>query len=254
MSVFNRKPYWPARKVSRGYVGRALGTLACLFLACASLSAAAEPAATTLDGPKEVVEGTLEQLRTAVISRHDEIVRDPILALVVVDTIVTPHVDVEQVARSVLGKHWRGASDAQRQRFTEEFRRLLLRMYSIQVTEYTAIEIVYQPAQIASSGTEAVVPTRVALPDRQPIPIDYRLRNRDGAWKVYDIVVDGISLISTYRSTFSEEVNRNGFDGLIARLAEKNRQAVSAAGTSLSLGNAHGPARQTGAAVAAGKR
>lgn len=238
MSVFNRKLYWLAHDFSRGCTRRVLGILACLFLAYASLPATAEPAATTPDGPKEVVEGTLEQLRAAVISRRAEIARDPLITHMVVDTIVTPHVDIEQVARMVLGKHWRGASEAQRQHFIEEFRQLLLRMYSVQVTEYTAVQIVYLPAQVASSGTEAVVPTRVSLPDRQPIPIDFRLHNRDGVWKMYDIVADGISLISTYRSTFSEEVNRNGIDGLIAHLVEKNRQAISPAGTFPSLGNA----------------
>ncbi|HEB95597.1 MAG TPA: ABC transporter substrate-binding protein, partial [Sedimenticola thiotaurini] len=135
--------------------------------------------------------------------------------------------DFERMSRLALGRHWRKASEQQRQAFVAAFRQLLVRTYATALLNYSDEQIVYKPLRQEPTGKEAVVNTLVSEPGGAPVPIDYRLHlGSDGHWRVYDVIVDGVSLVSNYRSSFGSEIRRRGMDGLIRKLETMGGQEV----------------------------
>lgn len=143
---------------------------------------------------------------------------------------ILPHFDFERMSRMVLGKHWNKASKEQQQQFVTEFRSLLIRTYASALTKYRNQAIEYKPFRAQPGDTDVVVRTQIVQPGAQPLPIDYSLIKKEDGWKVYDVVIEGVSLVTNYRGQFSTEVRQSGMDGLIQRLAEKNKQGSAAAG------------------------
>lgn len=141
---------------------------------------------------------------------------------------ILPHFDFERMSRMVLGKHWSKASKEQQQQFITEFRSLLIRTYASALSKYRNQTIEYKPMRAQPSDTDVTVRTQIVQPGGQPLPIDYSLIKRDDGWKVYDVVIEGVSLVTNYRGQFSTEVKQSGMDGLIQRLADKNKQPSSA--------------------------
>jgi phospholipid transport system substrate-binding protein len=135
---------------------------------------------------------------------------------------VLPHMDFRAMSQSVLGKHWRSASKGEQSSFANEFSQLLVRTYGTALLNYSGQSIDYKPAQLSSGGKVAVVRTRVPNAGGSPVAIDYRLRNQGSSWKVVDLKVGGVSLVSNYRTSFSNEVGQIGVSGLIKKLKEKN--------------------------------
>lgn len=207
----------PSRSLSAN--GRVLVLALCLW----SASIVATEDGSSVD-PGGVVESTIEELRSAVTEQRDAIEDDPTITYELVDRILTPHLDSTRVARWVLGKHWRQASPEQRQQFIDEFRQLLLRSYAVQASDYTDVVVTYLPATFNDDSTRSMVSTRVAQDGKTPVRIDYRMHNKNGGWQVYDVRVEGISLVSTFRSGIQAEINQYGIDGLISHLREKNRK------------------------------
>jgi phospholipid transport system substrate-binding protein len=124
-----------------------------------------------------------------------------------------------------MGRFWREASEAQKVAVTEQFRELLVRTYATALLGYSGEQIEYLPVKYQAGDDRVMIPTRIAANNAPPIPINYRLRlNGEQKWQVYDVVIDGASLITTYRSQFATVIRRQGIDGLIARLAEQNSQ------------------------------
>lgn len=145
-----------------------------------------------------------------------------------VDAKVLPHFDFNLMTRYALGKYWRQASPAQQEALVKEFRILLVRTYSSSLSTYKNQTIDYKPLRMQPSDTDVTVKTVVKQPGGQPpIPIDYSLQKNPDGWKVYDVVVDNISLVTNYRSSFANEIRQSGIDGLIKTLADKNRTAES---------------------------
>ena len=136
---------------------------------------------------------------------------------------VLPHFDFERMTRLAVGKNWSQASDAQKQALVKEFRTLLVRTYSSSLSQYRNQTIEVKPGKSSPSDTEATVRTAVIQQGGPPIPIDYSMEKADGGWKVFDVVIDGASLVTTYRGTFNDQVQRGGIDGLIKALQERNR-------------------------------
>jgi phospholipid transport system substrate-binding protein len=130
------------------------------------------------------------------------------------------------MSRWVLGKHWREASEGQRVRFVEEFRSLLVRTYATALLEYSNQAVEVLPVRAAPDATDVVVRTEVRQPGAPPIPIQYSMNLEQGDWKVYDVTIDGISLVASYRSTFNAEASRGGLDRVIALLVERNQGAT----------------------------
>lgn len=145
-----------------------------------------------------------------------------------VESKVVPHFDFPHMAQLAMGKNWRQASAEQRKALTHEFRILLVRTYTAAFTQYKNQAVEYRPLRLAPDETDAVVKSLVKQPGGQPIAIDYGMEKTDGGWKVYNVKIDGISLVENYRNTFNSEVQKNGVDGLIKSLAEKNKMLAQA--------------------------
>ena len=174
----------------------------------------------------ELLKDTNQMLFEEVDRQRDAIAADPGVARAVVREILTPHMDLERTARWVLGKFWRKATDDQKGRFIQEFRTLLVRTYATAVTEFSGLDLTYHPIDAASDADDVTV--KAEVPHKgELITIAYRMHLNDDGWKVYDVTVNGVSLVTTYRSTFTRLVRNDGMDGLIERLAEKNRGTTS---------------------------
>ena len=140
-----------------------------------------------------------------------------------VETKVVPHFNFAHMAQLAMGKNWRQASAEQQKALTGEFRTLLVRTYTAAFTQYKNQTVEYRPLQLAPGDTDVVVKSLIKQPSGQPVAIDYGMEKTDKGWKVYNVKIEGISLVENYRNTFNSEVQRNGVDGLIRSLAEKNK-------------------------------
>ena len=140
-----------------------------------------------------------------------------------VNGVIVPHSDFNKIAPLVLGKHWNTASAEEQRRFKAEFQTLLVRAYSRAFVEYSDWTIQYLPLEMAADAEKVMVKTKVLQRSLQPVEVNYRMFLVDGAWKVYDIVIDGVSLVTNYRSSFAEEIQRRGsLVAVIDNLAQRN--------------------------------
>ena len=137
---------------------------------------------------------------------------------------VLPHFDFKHMTQLAVGAAWRQANPAQQQALETGFRTLLVNTYtnalSVSATGNQTVEV--KPGQAKAGADEVTVKTLVKEPGKQPIAVDYRMAKSADGWKVFDVVVEGVSLVTNYRSTFKTEVNRSGIDGLIKTLENKN--------------------------------
>lgn len=138
---------------------------------------------------------------------------------------IIPNFDFDRVCKMVLGKNWRAASEEQQSSFKKEFRSLLLRTYASALSKYRDQIIEYKPFRAEPDANNVSVKTQIIQQGGQPISVDYSLVKTESSWKVYDIVIENVSLVTNYRSQFSNEIRQNGFDSLIKKLAEKNKAA-----------------------------
>jgi phospholipid transport system substrate-binding protein len=131
------------------------------------------------------------------------------------------------LSRWVLGKHWRKATPAQREAFMTQFREMLLVTYLRNVTSYRETAVRFLPLRAAPQDDRVVVQAEVEPQGMPVVNVMFRMHRVDGQWLIYDVAVEGVSLVATHRSGFSQEISRNGLDGLIARLAEMNHAPVA---------------------------
>jgi phospholipid transport system substrate-binding protein len=136
---------------------------------------------------------------------------------------VLPHFDFTRMTRLAVGRNWNQASDAQKEALTREFRTLLVRTYSTSISAYRNQTIEVKPTRMAASDTDVTVRTAVIQQGGPPIPIDYAMQKTDSGWKVYDVIIDGASLVTTYRGSFNDQIQKGGIDGLVKTLQERNR-------------------------------
>lgn len=141
-----------------------------------------------------------------------------------VDAKVLPHFDFTRMTRLAVGRYWNQATPDQQQRLVKEFRDLLVRTYALSLANYKNQTIDYKPLRMSPADTDVTVRTVVQQPGGHPIPIDYQMAKTPNGWKVYDITVDGISLVVNYRSSFAQEIQQGGIERLIQVLADKNAQ------------------------------
>ena len=138
------------------------------------------------------------------------------------DAKVLPHFDFPRMTRLAVGRSWQQATDAQKESLTKEFRTLLVRTYSTSLSAYRNQTIEVKPTKLGAADKEAVVKTAVIQQGGPSIPIDYAMEKMDSGWKVYDVVIDGASLVTTYRGTFNDQVQKGGIDGLLKTLQDRN--------------------------------
>jgi len=179
--------------------------------------------------PEQLVRSTADVILTEIKKNRELYTRDYARLYKMADEKVLPHFDFRRMSQWVLGRGWRDATPEQRDRFVAAFRDLLVRTYSTALLNYREQEIIYLPAPFKPGDDEALVKTEVKQSGGQPnIPIHYSFyKNRDGAWKVYDVTIEGVSLVTNYRSVYTTKIRDKGIDGLIAEIIEGNRKALA---------------------------
>jgi phospholipid transport system substrate-binding protein len=151
--------------------------------------------------------------------------------IALVEEKVLPHFNFGRMTALAMGPNWRKATPEQQQQLVGEFRTLLVRTYSSALSAYRNQTIEFRPLRAgAAAADEVTVRSEVKQSGGEPVAIDYSMEKAAGGWKVYDVVVGGVSLVTTYRDTFAAEVRANGIDGLIKSLADKNRQLAARSG------------------------
>ncbi len=182
--------------------------------------------------PEDLVRKTADDILIEIKAHRDIYANDYTRLYKMADDKVLPHFDFQRMSQWVLGRFWRQATPEQRDRFIREFRDLLVGTYSQVLLSYTDQKIIYLPVQRRPDDTEVTVKTEVKQNGGQPdIPIHFSLyKNKDNAWKVYDITIEGVSLVTNYRSVYATKIREKGMDALIAEVADNNKQK-RAAGT-----------------------
>jgi phospholipid transport system substrate-binding protein len=175
--------------------------------------------------PLELVRDTSAQMLARFRQEKSVIDRTPDHLYTLVSEIVLPHFDFERMGRWTLGKYWNHATSEQRTQFVSEFRSLLVRKYGNALAEYADEEIVFLPFTMGENDTQVTVQTEIKPANGIPVNIAYRLYRTDNGWKVYDIAIEGISLVTNYRSSFISKIRQDGLEQLIRQLAALNDEA-----------------------------
>lgn len=179
-----------------------------------------------LAAPQLGIEKASEQLRVKMQDKN--FLNDFNAVNQFVETAIYPYVDFDRVSALVLGQNWKQASADDKVRFTKEFKTLLVRTYSRAFIEFKDWSIRYLPLQMEPGATKVVVNTEVLQPGLQPIGVSYRMILVNGEWKAYDIMIEGVSLVTNYRSSFNNEIARSGsLHSLIEDLAKRNAEALA---------------------------
>jgi phospholipid transport system substrate-binding protein len=194
--------------------------VALLFLVCVGAGGAAQAA--QAEDAQQLVVTTSQQVLGALARERELLGREPGRIYQLVEQYVLPHFDFARMSQWALGRHWRTATPEQQARLVVEFRTLLVRTYATALLEYSGQDVSFLPLRSALDATDVTVRTSVRRPGGTTVPINYSLYLQGDAWKVYDVTIDGISLVSNYRTSFANEVQQRGLDGLIQRLIERN--------------------------------
>ncbi|MDD5277509.1 MAG: ABC transporter substrate-binding protein [Methylovulum sp.] len=145
-----------------------------------------------------------------------------------VDEVINPHTDFDRIAALVLGKIWKTATNDERERFKHEFQTLLVRTYSRAFVEFKEWSVRFLPLVMEPGATKVIVKTEVLQPGIKPVSVDYRMVLSNGQWKAYDIMIEGVSLVTNYRTTFSNEMQTKGsLDAIIESLVKRNAEALA---------------------------
>ena len=174
--------------------------------------------------PQIVIKHTSEELQKNL--QKPEYKKDFIKATRLVDGILETHVDFDRVSILILGKFWKTANPEQQARFKQEFRTLLVRTYTTAFTEYANWNIRFLPLALSEGENKALVRTEILQSGEKPVEVNYRMVNLNNDWKVFDVLIEGISLVQNYRTSFTNEVARTGsLDQLINELTRRNSSA-----------------------------
>jgi phospholipid transport system substrate-binding protein len=192
--------------------------LTALSLLCFSMAVMA------IESPDELVKRTADDVLAVVKSDKDIQAGNQEKIFALAEEKILPNFNFEKVSRLVLGKNWTKATPDQKTAFQNEFKTLLLRTYATALSKYKNQTIEYKPLRMENGATTATVKTLILQPGGQPIAVDYSLEKKSD-WKVFDIVIEGVSLVTNYRSQFAQEIRQNGLDSLIKKLADKNKAA-----------------------------
>lgn len=200
--------------------------LSFLTSAVLSLMLVASPGVAMADiSAEELVKQTADDVLNTIKNDKDIQAGNQQKIFALAEEKILPNFDFERVCRMVLGKNWKTASPDQQAMFQKEFRSLLLRTYAVALGKYRNQVIEFKPLRAEPDAKNVSVKTQILQPGGQPIAVDYSLVKVDGGWKVYDIVIESVSLVTNYRSQFSNEIRTNGLDSLNKKLAEKNKAA-----------------------------
>lgn len=172
-------------------------------------------------GPQELVKATTDQTLARLQRERAALQQNPDGIYDLVQEVITPHFDFIRISAWVLGKYWRTASQEQKIRFVKAFRTLLVQTYGVVLLDYTDQELRYLPLRDDPANGDVTVRTEVIQPNGEAVSINYRLYLKNNAWKVYDISVEGVSLVTNFRTSYATEIKQSGLDTLIQRLEAK---------------------------------
>lgn len=200
------------------------------WLPCLLVAFALAPVAVRAEGapPDALVKNVTDEVLT--ILRQDPGIRsgNRQRAIAVIESKVAPHFDFARMTSLAVGRGWSQAGAEQRKKLTAEFRTLLVRTYANALVAYRDQTVSVKPSPPAAQGGEVTVHSQINKPGAPPIALDYSLAKAEGDWKVFDVAIANVSLVTAYRSSFASEVAKGGVDGLLKALEEKNRRLEAA--------------------------
>jgi len=171
--------------------------------------------------PNEIVETAAQSVLDAIDGKREHLKEHPEELYSLIEEVLVPRFDRAYSARLVLGKHWRSASTEQKKRFVEAFHQSLLAQYAEGMLDFTAEKLKVLPFRGDPEKSKVKVRTLVTLEDGKEVPVNYSLRRTDDGWKVWDVIVEGISYVKNYRTDFNTEIRAKGLDAVITRLESK---------------------------------
>lgn len=186
--------------------------------ATASQATAAPAAAASEQQPSEIVQSTAQAILKDLDTNREAYRKDPSKVGQLVDKYLLPHFDTQYAARLVLGQYWRTASEDQRKRFVAAFYHSLLANYGSALTEFTADRLKVYPTKVESGADHATVRTEVKRDNGDRVAVNYSLHKTPEGWKAYDVNIEGISYVKSYRDDFASQIQQQGLDSVIARL------------------------------------
>ncbi len=194
------------------------------------LALLAPAAAAQETAPDALVKGVTQDVIAVIKQDQDIQAGNQKKTVALVEEKVLPHFNFTRMTALAVGQSWRKATPEQQQALVEQFRTLLVRTYSSALSSYRNQVIDFKPLRAQPSDSDVLVRSEVKQTGGEPVTIDYSMEKTAGGWKVYDVVVGGVSLVTTYRDTFNSEIRNTGVDGLIKALADKNRQLAARGG------------------------
>jgi len=183
--------------------------------------------AEAIESPVLLLERTSQQVIKILQDDHELLQKEPKRVYEIIDEYILPHLDDVTMAKLAMGKNWKKATKKQKLAFVDEFRNLLVRTYSKSLIEFSDQTINFFPVKLSADTLKTSVKAEVIQPGGPSIPMAYRVRIKNNTWKVYDIKIDGISLVTSYRGTFTQEIRKSGIDGLLKYLHDKNKKLSS---------------------------
>ena len=177
--------------------------------------------------PDELVKNTTQEVISVIKQDKDIQSGDRAKIYALVEEKVLTHFDFRRMSQLAMGKNWRQATPEQQDAIIKEFRSLLVRTYAVSLSQYRDQKIEIKPTKLEPDAKDATVKSLFIQNGREPVTVDYLMYKIPAGWKVFNITVEGVSLVENYRSTFNDQVRKNGVDGLIKTLAERNKEAES---------------------------
>lgn len=199
------------------------------LMAVAGLLCAVAVAQAEMLAPDVLIKTTVQDVITIIKQDKDIQAGNQKKILDLVDAKVLPHFDFARMTKLAVGKHWRTATPEQRQALVTEFRNMLVRTYTKAFTVYRDQTVEIKPFKMTADATEVTVKTNINKQGAQPIPVDYEMEKTADGWKAYDVSIEGVSMVTSYRGTFATQIEQNGIDGLIKTLSDKNAKAANVA-------------------------
>lgn len=191
----------------------------------AALSVYTQLAAEPVDRPEALIETTAREILEAIDARRQELSQNPVALAEIIDEFFLPHFDIGYSGQLALGKHWRAATSQQRRQFEKALYQSIARTYATGLLDFSADSMTVLPFKGDVNASKVLVRTKVFLSSGTTVPVDYRLRMTSDGWKVYDVIIEGISYITNYRRSVAAELANSDLDSLIERL---NRHAATA--------------------------
>ncbi len=194
------------------------------------------PTAVDTSGPSQLIESSANVILGGIDKNRAQYRKDPTGLYNLVESTLLPNFDTPYAAQLVLGQHWRNASPEQRKRFVEAFYKSLLYTYGDAMIDFTADRLKVFPTKVAPEDTRATVRTEIKRSNGTKVAVNYSMRKVNNAWKAWDVVIDGISYVKSYREDYGSQVQQQGLDAVIAQLEQRAASAKAAKDTKTKTG------------------